>query len=138
MNIKILIELIENISNSKREGPLSETVQEELGDVELSLVDRAIIDAYLLRESGKIADAIEKWRSIANIAEEADNELAAHAWFSMGGLLSDNNPEEALLAYNKAIHLDSQYTDAYYNRARAKSRLSHYEAAISILMRHSV
>ena len=79
MNAKTLIAIIENISNPEKSGTITEVVQEELQNIELSLVDNAVIDAYLLQRDGKIADALDKWRSIANIAEGIDNELAAHA-----------------------------------------------------------
>ena len=131
MNTKTLIEIIENISNPEKSGTMTEVVPEELRDIELSLVDRAIIDAYLLQRDGKITDAIEKWRSIANIAEGVDNELATHAWFSVGGLISDNNPEEALLAYDKAISLKPDNAIFYNNRGATKSLLERYESAIS-------
>ena len=82
-------------------------------------------------KNGKIADAIEKWRSIANIAEGMDNELAAHAWFSIGGLLSSNNPEEALRSYDKAVNFNPDNAVFYNDRGAAKSLLEQYESAIS-------
>ena len=46
-----------------------------------SLVDKAITDAISLQQQGEHKDAIEKWRAIAQISEESDDELAARAWF---------------------------------------------------------
>ena len=52
---------------------------------------------------GKIPEAVEKWRSIANISEGIDDELATHAWLSIGILLSKDAQEEAFAAYDKAL-----------------------------------
>ena len=121
MNAKTLIEIIENISNLPEVGSVAETVQKELQNTQLSLVERAIVDAYQLQQDGKIADAIEKWRSIANIAEGMDNKLAAHAWFSIGGLLSNNNPEEALRSYDKAVNFNPDNA-VFYNDRELRNR----------------
>ena len=40
---------------------------------ELSVIEKAIVDASNLQQVGAIEDATEKWRSIANIAEEIDD-----------------------------------------------------------------
>ena len=58
-------------------------------------MDRAIADAYSLQRAGRIDDAIERWRSIANIAETIDNDLAARAWLSVGYLLYERGVEDA-------------------------------------------
>ena len=132
MNTKTLIEIVENLSDPEQAGKIAETLQEELQNAELSLVDRAIIDAYLLQQNGKIAEAIEKWRSLANITEGLDNELAAHAWLSVGSLLSENDEkEEALSAYDKALHLKPDSAIVYNNRGATKALLEQYEDAIS-------
>ena len=122
MNTKTLIEIIENISNPEKGESIDQTVKEDLRNTELSLVDRAVIDAYLLQQSGKIVDAIEKWRSIANVAEGIDNELAAQAWFSVGSLLSESegDPEDALFAYDKAIILKPDNAVYHNNRGATK------------------
>ena len=68
---------------------------------------------------------IEKWRSIANIAEGNDNELAARAWLSIE-YLSDEE-EERRAAYNRAMVLDPSYTRAYRSRRDAEySNLSRH------------
>ena len=46
--------------------------------------DRAVVEASRLKQAGKIEDAIEKWRSIAIVAEGVKNDLAAIAWFAVG------------------------------------------------------
>lgn len=75
----------------------------------LSSVDKAIADAYALQRNGKIKAAVQKWRSIANIVAETDRELASQAWFSVGYLLAEEDlTEKALVAYNKAIQIDTR------------------------------
>ena len=102
-----------NIENSTRDdAPLSilldrgqhrfgitqeaeEAVREVRRNPEASLLARAIADAYSLQRAGKIEEAIEKWRSIANVAEGSDNDLAARAWLSVGYLLYERGGEDA-------------------------------------------
>ncbi len=100
-------------------------------------LDRAIAHAYSLQQSGKIEEAIEKWRSIANIAEGINDDLAAHTWFSVGSLLQQGDMEnaedhiqEVIFAYDRAIYLNPDYAEAYYNRGIVKLGLGDYEAAI--------
>ena len=100
-------------------------------------LDRAIAHAYSLQQSGKIEEAIEKWRAMANIAEGIDNYLAARAWFSIGSLLQQRDMEnaedhiqEVLFAYDRTIHLNPD-EKVYYNRGTVKLVLRDYEAAIA-------
>ena len=72
-----------------------EAVRDIRRNPEASLLARAIADAYSLQRAGKIEEAIEKWRSIANVAEGSDNDLAARAWLSVGYLLYERGGEDA-------------------------------------------
>ena len=72
-----------------------EAIQEVRQNPEASPIDRAIADAYLLQRLGRIDEAIEKWRSIANVTEGSDNDLAARAWLSVGYLLYERGGEDA-------------------------------------------
>ena len=83
----------ESDSDAVREA--KEAVQEILQNPEASPIDRAIADAYSLQRAGRIEEAIEKWRSIANVMEGSDNDLAAHAWLSVGILLYERGREDA-------------------------------------------
>ena len=60
-----------------------------------SLTDPAVADAVLLQQQGNIEEAIEKWRSIANVAEGSDPDLAARAWLSVGYLLYERGVGDA-------------------------------------------
>ena len=71
-----------------------EAAQEVRRNPEASLIDRAIADAYLLQRAGKIDDAIEKWRSIANVTEGSSPDIAALAWLSVGSLLYEKEVED--------------------------------------------
>lgn len=97
----------------------------------LSSVDKAIADAYALQRNGKIKAAVQKWRSIANIVAETDQELASQAWFSVGYLLAEEDlTEKALVAYNKAIQIDPENVNAYINRGVIKDTFGDHEEAI--------
>ena len=97
----------------------------------LSFVDKAMVEAYKLQKDDSIEEAVQKWRSIANIVNENDKNLAARAWNSVGYLLSElERTEEAISAYDKAIEMKADYTDAYCNRGKEKIELGQYPDAI--------
>ena len=95
-----------------------------------SLIDKAIARAVSLQQEGRRSDAIEKWRAIAYVAEENDNAIAARAWFSVGYLTPDENPEDCIFANDQAIHLNPDYAAAYNNRGYAKDDLGRHDAAL--------
>ncbi|MYK18021.1 tetratricopeptide repeat protein [Candidatus Poribacteria bacterium] len=100
-----------------------------------SVIDKAIIEAVTLSQEGKIDDAIEKWRSIANISEGIDNDVTAGAFFARGiikeGALGRH--EEAISDLNEAIRLLPNYAEAYFTRGVSKANLGRHEEAISDL-----
>ena len=105
---------------------------------EASSLDRAIAAAVQLQGQEEIEEAIEKWRSIANIAGEEDRQLQARAWFSIGYLLGKGEGAdlaESIDAYTKAIDLDPTYAAAYNNRGYTMARLDQPEAALADLDR---
>ena len=100
----------------------------------LSFVDKAMVEAYKLQKDSRIEEAIRQWRSIANSVDETEKDLAARAWNSIGYLLSElERTEEAISAYDKAIEMKADYTDAYCNRGEQKIELSQYSDAIEDL-----
>ena len=96
-----------------------------------SLEEKARAEAYRLQDLGKIVEAIERWQSIASVAEGIDNDAAADAWFSIGHLYQkDGEEKKALSAYDKVISLKPDYAKAYNNRGVIKKRFSRFEDAI--------
>ena len=87
------------LDRGRRESDTAQEAEEAVREVrrnpEASPLARAIADAYLLQRAGRIEEAIEKWRSIANVAEGSDNDLAARAWLSVGYLLYERGGEDA-------------------------------------------
>ena len=130
-------ELVEEIYEQKKRA--EEALQEVRWNPSAFPLDRAIANAISLQGAGKIVEAIEKWRSIANIAEEIDNDLAAHAWFSVGYLFQICGVEEseelknkkAILAYDQVIRLKPDDAKAYNNRGIVKRALGLHEAALA-------
>ena len=99
---------------------------------DLSLEDKAIIEAYRLQNAGEIPEAIEKWRSIANTAKGVNNDLVARAFFSIGYLHSgENENDQALSAFDQAIELMPDFADAYTGRGVVKSKFGNAEEAIT-------
>ena len=95
-------------------------------------LNKSIDEAHVLQRTGKIEEAIEKWRSITNGAERTNNDLAARAWFSISYLyLEQNKREKALSAYNEAIRLKPDFAEAYTNRGAAYVNLGKYAEAIA-------
>ena len=109
----------------------NQAVKDARENPEASLTDKAIADAVSLQQQGKRDDAIEKWRAIAHVVEGSDNDLAARAWFSVGYLIQDEDPEDALADYAEAIRLKPDYAGAFYNRGVAKAKLGRYEDALA-------
>ena len=96
-----------------------------------SPIHKAIGLAVSLQQQGNRAAAIEKWRAVAHIEEGSDNNLAARAWFSVGYLIKDEDPEDALAAYAEAIRLKPDYAEAYNNRGAVKDALGRHDDAIA-------
>ena len=124
-------EVFDMLSNNEE---FEESLRDLLQNSQLSIIDKAIADASALQQDGAIEEAIEKWRSIANMVTDTDNHLAARAWFSVGYLHSQNGePEKAIPAYDQAIYLRSDYAEAYNNRGASNGKLGQYDAAITDL-----
>ena len=64
-------------------------------------------------------------------SELSDNELAAHAFFSIGCLLAEGGKtEKALSAYDTAIRLQPNYAEVYNNRGNIKNEIGSRDAAL--------
>ena len=98
---------------------------------EASLMDRAVASAAGFQKRGETEKAVEKWRAIANIAEESDNVLAAKAWNSIAYLIRNESLEKSIAALHESIRHNPDNASAYYNRGTGKIKLNLHEAAIS-------
>ena len=64
-------------------------------------------------------------------SELTENQLAAHAFFSIGCILSEGQKtEKALPAYDTAIRLRPDYAEVYNNRGNLKNRLGYHNDAL--------
>ena len=129
-------ELVKTINGQKKQA--KEAVQKVRQNLAAFPLDRAISEADSLQRDGKIEEAIEKWRSIANVSEGIDDALAAHAWFFIGFLLrqrdmenTEDHIQDVIFSYDRAIALNPSYAEAYNNRGDVKSDLGQYKAAIT-------
>ena len=75
---------------------------------------------------------LEKDHPPAAILEWSEREVAIHAFFSMGNILSEGGwIREAISAYDMTLRLKPDYAEAYYNRGTAKTLIGEYETAIT-------
>ena len=99
-------------------------------------IDKAVVEAYRLEQVGRIDDAIEKWRSIANVTEGINNDLAAGAWFAVGYLHLDVGLEEEKFSIGgKPFDLKRYFQGfqkAYENEDDAKKAISAYDKVIRL------
>ena len=104
----------------------------------LSVAGLTISEAIAAQQSKDYRSALAKWHQVAFVSEENDPEQAARAWFSVGFLIeiqvhavdADRDTlERAIGAYDSAIRLHPEYSEAYFNRGNLRCRLSEYEPA---------
>ena len=75
---------------------------------------------------------LEKDHPPAAIPKWSEAEVAIHAFFSMGNILSEGGwIREAISAYDIALRLKPDYAEVYYNRGTAKTLIGEYETAIA-------
>ena len=125
----------EDMGDLDKVTEVEEIIQDAQSNPEPSFVDKVKAEIYTLQRDGKIEEVIEKWRSIANIAEGNDNELAASAWLSIRYFLTEEEDRHA--AYNKAMDLDPSYTRAYISRRETKySNLSRHGTVVGAVQHY--
>ena len=110
---------------------VNQVVKVVLKTPKASLIDKAIAQAVSLQQQGGRNEAVKKWRAIAHIAESIDNDLAGRAWFSIGYLLQDKDPEGGVSAYDQVLRLTPDSAEAYTNRGIARTALERYDDAIA-------
>ncbi len=75
---------------------------------------------------------LEKKHPPAAILEWTEIEVAIHAFFSIGNILSAGGwIREAVSAYDMVLRLKPDFAEAAYNRGTAKTFIAEYEAAIA-------
>ena len=100
-------------------------------DPDATLIQKAIGRAITFHRQGIIDDAVTQWYAVARVVGVEDIELAARAWFSVGYLEAERNPDAAIAAYDHVIMLEPQYASAYNNRALIKESLGRYNEALA-------
>ena len=85
---------LSQVAGSEDIGATSEPVEVVQGSPDAPLLSKAIGEAYALQREGRVQEAVDKWRAIANIAEGVDKELAARAWFYVAYLMQEEGHEE--------------------------------------------
>ena len=123
------------------EEETAEIIQEISKKPDSSAINKKdITEAYKLQQDGKIHEAIEKWRAIADTAQGTDDELAAMVWACLSDLYfrkfdnnqttSDFDKARALSALDKAIELKPDFAEAYNLRGMVKFSLDADREAI--------
>ena len=79
----------EDIKDPIKDREIGKAAMEVQQNPNASLIDREIAVAYSLQRKGRVKEALEKWRSIATIAEGVDDEIVARAWFAIAYLLQE-------------------------------------------------
>ena len=75
---------------------------------------------------------LEKYHPPAAILKWTETEVAIHAFFSIGSILSEGGwVSEAISAYDMALRLKPDYAEAYYNRGTAKTLIGEYDTALA-------
>ena len=123
---------IEIVSKPENASEVEEYIKAIDRNPKATLVEKAIADAYVLQRGEKIKEAIEKWCSVANIAEGNDKALAVRAWASVGFLyINEGMGAEALDALGKALNLKPDSAEIYNGRGIAKLMLERYQDAVA-------
>ena len=133
---RIESEARENMEESEQHAEEAQRYVEDIKTMRNKIkVDSAVSEAISLQQQNRTYEAIEKWRSIANITEGTDDAYAANAWFFIGYLKSVKGEDfEAIVAYNKAIDLNLSGPNlpyAYFNLGNIKARLGQTASAIA-------
>ena len=130
---EVLEELIYSVGDNENHilAPLMEFVIRLISNYEDAYVPKLAEQFTKLAEDGTIEDESDNWSPATNSIELNDDELAAHAFFSIGYLLYQGNQSEKVLsAYDKAIALKPDFLEAYHNRGTVLLRLGKHDKAL--------
>ena len=124
-----------DIDDPDKATEVEKAIRDIQSDPEPSFIDKVIAEIYTLQRNGRVEKAIEKWRSVANIAEGIDNGRASEAWLSIAYLLPKG--EDQFTAYNKAIDLNPDFTRDSKNQPISKhSKLFHDTIVVRAVLRY--
>ena len=129
----VLNELICSVGENKKHplAPLMEFIIRLIDNYEDAYVPKLTELFPELSEEAPVEIASEDNNPPRYASELSENELAAHAFFSIGCLLWEGGKaEKALDAYDTAIRLQPDYAEVYNNRGNIKSRLDSRDAAL--------
>ena len=119
------------IEKSTKSSEIEELIQKVAEDSKASIMNRVILDAYKLQLKEKSEEAVEKWKSIANVFAGIDNDLAAGAWYSVGYLrVQQAEYKKAISDFSKSLELKPDYVEAYYGRGDAWIKIGKLKEAI--------
>ena len=140
LNSEDIVKIIQS-AKSEELSQIEKSLQSVEREPKASIMNKAVADAYRLQQVGRIDDAIEKWHSIANIAEGVDNDLAAGAWFAVGNLWVQKAIREevhSVYAYDTSLLLRLSWMGKKLSAANYKNRdviekgISAYDEAIRL------
>ncbi len=122
----VLNELICSVGENKKHplAPLMEFIIRLIDNYEDAYVPKLTELFPELSEEAPVEIASENNNPPRYASELSENELAAHAFFSIGCLLWEGGKaEKALDAYDTAIRLQPDYAEVYNNRGNIKNGL---------------
>ena len=124
-----------DIDDPDKATEVEKAIRDIQSDPEPSFIDKVIAEIYTLQRNSRVEKAIEKWRSVANIAEGIDNGRASEAWLSIAYLLPKG--EDQFTAYNKAIALNPDFTRDSKNQPISNySKLFHDTIVVGAVLRY--
>ena len=129
----LLVELVGAVGESETHPlrPLMKFVCQLIDNYEDKYVPELTELFPELAEEAPIETASKSKQPSSNIPKQSESELAAHAFFCIGYLLSEGKKlKKALSAYDMAIALKPDFVEAYHNRALGLQQIHKYEAAI--------
>ena len=130
----VLNELICSVGENKKHplAPLMEFIIRLIDNYEDAYVPKLTELFPELSEEAPVEIASENNNPPRYASELSENELAAHAFFSIGCLLSEGGKaEKALDAYDTAIRLQPDYAEVYNNRGNIKNGLGCPDDAVA-------
>ena len=117
-----------DIDDPDKVTEVEKVIRNVQSDPEPSFIDKVIAEIYTLQRSGRVGEAIKKWRFVANIAEGIDNDRAFQAWLSIAYLMPEGN--DRLAAYDKAMVLDPNYTRSPRNQPISRHSMQFHDTIV--------